>query len=224
MIGPETIPEVSSLLDDEMRAQLRDVFSKLTEDVWLISIVDTKNEKCLELASLLRDMERQGEKLHVELYPPKELPSLDDELVKDGHFPVVGIYREDHSFTGQSFLGVPGGKELNSLVISLYNTAGAGQPLEEKVKNRIQAIDKPVNIQVFVSLACHHCAQMVVSCLRMAALNPRISAQMVDANLFPDYVKEYGIERVPMTVLDGSQKLMGGKSLEEVLDFMEKNI
>lgn len=224
MMGPDVIPETSSLLDEEMRRQLGDIFSKLTADVWLVSIVDTRNEKCVELASLLKDMERQGEKVHVELYSPGEDKALEDELVKDSHFPVVGIYRENHTFTGQSFLGVPGGKELNSLVISLYNTAGPGQPLEEKTRERIQKISTPVDIQVFVSLTCHHCAQMVVSCLRMASINPHISARMVDANLFPDYVKAYGIERVPMTVFNGDKKLMGGKSLEEVLDFMEKNI
>lgn len=109
-------------------------------------------------------------------------------------------------------------------MIALYNTAGTGQAMEDQVKKRIQAIDKPVNIEVFVSLACHHCAQMVISCLRMAALNPGIRAQMVDANLFPDYVKKYGIERVPMTVINDAHTLMGGKSLEEVLDFIEKTV
>ena len=224
MIAPGTIPEVSSLLDEDLRRQLGDVFSKLQQDVWLLSVVDTKNEKCLELAALLKEMERLGEKVHVELFSPGENPSLEEDFTDGGHLPALGIYREGHVYTGESFLGVPGGKELNSLVMALYNTAGAGQPLEDKIKARIQAVDKPVNIQIFVSLACHHCAQMVISCLRMAALNPGIKAQMADANLFPDYVKKYGIERVPMTVINGSHTLMGGKSLEEVLDFIEKTV
>ncbi len=224
MIASGTIPEVSPLLDEDMRKQIGDVFSKLHQDVWLLTIVDLKDEKCVELASLLKDMERQGEKVHVELYEPGENLSLEEDLTDGGHLPALGIYREGHVYTGQSFLGVPGGKELNSLLIALYNTAGTGQAMEDQVKKRIQAIDKPVNIEVFVSLACHHCAQMVISCLRMAALNPGIRAQMVDANLFPDYVKKYGIERVPMTVINDAHTLMGGKSLEEVLDFIEKTV
>lgn len=62
MIAPGTIPEVSPLLDEDMRKQIGDVFSKLHQDVWLLTIVDLKDEKCVELASLLKDMERQGEK------------------------------------------------------------------------------------------------------------------------------------------------------------------
>ncbi|MDE6905160.1 MAG: thioredoxin family protein [Lachnospiraceae bacterium] len=224
MMAPDKIPEVSPLLDEEMRKQLGDVFSKLEQDVWLLSIVDIKNDKCVELASLLKDMERLSEKIHVELYEPGENPALEKELLDDSRLPIAGIYRDGHVYTGQSFLGVPGGKELNSLVMALYNTAGAGQPLEDKIKSRTQAVDKPVNIQVFVSLACHHCAQTVISCQRMASLNPSIRAQMVDANLFPDYVKKYHIERVPMTVINGVHTLMGGKSLEEVLDFIEKTV
>ena len=72
MIAPGTIPEVSPLLDEDMRKQIGDVFSKLHQDVWLLTIVDLKDEKCVELASLLKDMERQGEKVHVELYEPGE--------------------------------------------------------------------------------------------------------------------------------------------------------
>ena len=61
MIAPGTIPEVSPLLDEDMRKQIGDVFSKLHQDVWLLTIVDLKDEKCVELASLLKDMERHGE-------------------------------------------------------------------------------------------------------------------------------------------------------------------
>ena len=108
MSGLSSIPEVSRLLDEEMRNQLRDVLSKLNQDVWLISIVDTANEKCVELASLLKDIEKQGEKVHVELYAPGDMPELDKELIPEGRFPIVGIYNENKVFTGQSFLGVPG--------------------------------------------------------------------------------------------------------------------
>ncbi len=40
MIAPGTIPEVSPLLDEDMRKQIGDVFSKLHQDVWLLTIVD----------------------------------------------------------------------------------------------------------------------------------------------------------------------------------------
>lgn len=222
MIGPGMLPEESHLLDQDMRKQISGVFSKLDREIWLISIVDKAQEKCMELASLLKDMERQGDKVHVEFYEPGEEPELDCELTPEGKLPVVGIYEKGRVYTGQSFLGVPGGKELNSLIISIYNTAGPGQALDENTLKRIRSWNTPVTIQIFVSLACHHCAQTVTACLRMAALNEHISAQMVDANLFPDYVQKYQIERVPMTVLNDKHKLIGGKSTEEVLDYMER--
>lgn len=218
----EHISKVSPLLDDALRVQLREVLQKLTKDVFLVSFVDEENEKSVELASLLLDMEGLCDRIRVELYEKNEEPKLAEEVSPEGKLPAVGIYDGEHQYTGISFLGVPGGKELNSLVFALYNTAGPGQPIEEKVLNSIQSMEQETTIQVFVSLACHHCAQTVAAAQRMASLNPKISAQMIDANLFPDYVEKYKIERVPVTIINGEQKVMGAKSTEELVKLIRK--
>ncbi len=59
------IQKTSDLLDDDLRAQIANVFGKLTEDLEIVAIVDSGEEKSRELLSLLFDMETLGE--HVSL-------------------------------------------------------------------------------------------------------------------------------------------------------------
>ena len=77
-------------------------------------------------------------------------------------------------------------------------------------------------MQIFVSLACHYCAENVILSQHIAALNEHIRVQMTDAGLFPSLIEKYALERVPVMILDEKERLVGGKSMEELLDFFEK--
>ena len=76
-------------------------------------------------------------------------------------------------------------------------------------------------MQVCVSLACHHCADVVTACQRIASLNPDMSAQMIDARLYPELVKKYQIERVPVLIVNETHTFLGGKTMEEILTILE---
>lgn len=64
------------------------------------------------------------------------------------------------------FHGVPGRHEFNSFVVALYNMAGPGQPVDEGLKQRIQAIDREINVKVMVSLSCTMCPEVVMAVQR----------------------------------------------------------
>ena len=212
----------SHLLDDDMCGQIRRVLDRLLQDVWVRAVIDLSDKKGMEMAEFLKAFSSLNPKVHLQLYQPGECPGLEEELACEQLYPVTGLYLAETEFTGLSFRGIPGGKEINAFVIAFYNAAGAGQPLEEQVKIRIAALSQPHRLQVFVSLACHYCAETVILCQHVAALSHQIQVQMTDAGLYPSLVEKYGLERVPVIVRDDGQSLTGGKSMGEILDFMEK--
>ena len=71
------IPRTSVLLDDELRGQIRGVFGKLTEDLEIVAIVDSAEEKSKELLSLLFDVETLGEHVSVRVYEKGEKYRVD---------------------------------------------------------------------------------------------------------------------------------------------------
>ena len=79
-----------------------------------------------------------------------------------------------------------------------------------------------MKLQVCVSLGCQHCAQLVSYAHRVAWENPLVTAHMIDANLYPQLVQDYGIQRVPLTVIDGRTSFPGGKTMAELTTLLAK--
>ena len=88
-------------------------------------------------------------------------------------------------FTGLAFHGVPSGHEFNSFVLGLYNAAGPGQPLDDDLKARAEAIDTPIDVMILVSLTCTMCPETVLAAQRIASLNPNVRAEPTTSRTSP---------------------------------------
>ncbi|MDD6037661.1 MAG: thioredoxin family protein [bacterium] len=213
-------PRTSNLLDDELRLQIKGVFEKLTEDLEIVAVVDPAEEKSKELISLLFDVETLGEHIRVSIYDKGENPSTEADFDPEGRTPAMGFYKNGE-YIGVAFFGVPGGKEMNSFILGCYNAAGPGQEVDKWSQKKIGKLKKNSEIKVFVSLACHHCAATVIGAQHLAAMSPKLTATMIDANLYPDLVEKYKIERVPMVVINDEKTLMGEKSISDLAAVLE---
>lgn len=215
MLDANNIPAESPLLSDEMKAQLGGVFEKLQEPVVMKAVVNLECEKDRELASFLRVTETLSDKLHLELYGPEEAAKAVPEL-DTAYLPVTGLFREG-SYGRVAFHGVPGGKEINSFVLAVCNLSGPGQEIGAGLKKKIEKLRKPASLKICVSLACHHCPQLVAACQRIAILNPLVTAEMIDAALYPQLVEQYHIERVPLLIVNDKDCYPGQKTIEEIV-------
>lgn len=212
------IPEESSLIDQGLKTQLSGIFGKMEGQVAIKAVVDFSREKDCEQAAFLRAVSALSDKLDLELYGPDEagqVPELNTQWL-----PVTGLYR-DGRYGRASFHGVPGGKEINSFVLAIYNLAGPGQEMPRGLRKKIEKLDKKTNIKICVSLACHHCPVVVAACQRIAILNPNIEAEMIDAALYEDLVAKYDIKRIPMMIFNDSEIHMGGKEIEEIVTLLK---
>ena len=151
---------------------------------------------------------------------PGEDPGTDGAL-DASLLPATGVYAGE-AFGRMVFHGVPGGKEITGFAGALLNAGSAAKPLDRPTLKDIAKIKKPVDIRVCVSLACHHCAQLVMSAQRVAWENPLATAHMIDANLYPELVARYQIQRVPLTVLNGDKAIPGGKTMAELTTLLAK--
>ena len=137
------------------------------------------------------------------------------------HLPCVRVCRPDGSWTGLAFHGVPGGHEFTSFVLGLYNAAGPGQALDEDTRAAIQSIQKPIKLELLVSLSCTMCPELVTAAQRIAAENPHITAQVYDLNHFPDLREKYQVMSVPCLVInDGEQVSFGKKNIRQLLELL----
>lgn len=197
-----------SLFPPEMLAQLHTVFGRMASPLVL--------ELTLNNAPVSQELAGYME----------ALCALTDKLTltktgTDPDAPCVRVCRADGSWTGLSFHGVPGGHEFTSFVLGLYNAAGPGQALDAQTEAALQAIDRPTELQVLVSLSCTMCPELVTAAQRMAAANPHITAQAYDLNHFPALRDKYHVMSVPCLVVDqGKQVTFGKKNIQQLLDLL----
>lgn len=212
----------SNLLDDHTKKELSRVFKKLKRRTILLAVLEKDSSKSIELAQLLNTLSAISPDLECEYFLAGENPLLEKQLDNQNHYPAFGIFDGDLNFSGLSYLGIPGGKELNSLIYGLYNVSGAGQPINGKNKKRILALSTPHRVKIYVSLSCHYCCNTVIACQQISSLNPLISTQMIDAALFPDLIEKYKIERIPLITLDENQLFWGEKTLDVLISLLEE--
>ncbi len=110
------------------------------------------------------------------------------------------------------------GHEFTSLVLALLHSGGHPIKLEPEVIEQIAALDKELDVEVFISLSCQNCPDVVQAFNMMAAINPKVKATMIDGALFQDEVKQRDIMAVPSVFVNGELFGQGRMSLTEILN------
>lgn len=219
-IAANVKPGKSALLNDALRGQIQGVLARFENKISLVSIVDENNAKSIELRDLVLDIADLGDKVEALIYKKGENPEMEDKVHTD-KFPIVAILNKDSEYTGVKFHGVPGGHELNSFLIAMYNIAGPGQEINANVLNDIKSIDKKLNIKVGVSLSCHVCPDVVMAAQRIAIENPNIETEMLDLSHFPELKNKHKIMSVPAIIVNDEKVYFGGKKLEEIVKLLK---
>ena len=199
----------SALFDSAMLRQLHTVFDRMAGKLVLKLSLDDRPVSG-ELKQYMRELTSLTDKLSMEI--------VEDDSDK----PCVKVCRSDGSFTGLAFHGVPGGHEFTSFVLGLYNAAGPGQPVDSDLRASIAALPE-THMKVLVSLSCTMCPELVTAAQRIAAENPKITAEVYDLTHFPALRDKYNVMSVPCLVLNDGEKItFGKKNLRQLVDILKK--
>ena len=197
------------MFDDAMLAQLNAVFSRMENSLVLKLYLDARPVS-EELRGYMEELAKLTDKLSVEI--------MEESTEAD---PVVEVYREDGSYSGLAFHGVPGGHEFTSFVLGLYNASGVGQKVDEDILETLGKVDRRVDMKVLVSLSCTMCPDLVIAAQKMASLNDNITAEVYDLNHFPEIKDKYQVMSVPCLVINDGEKIsFGKKNIRQLLELI----
>ena len=208
-VKPAAEDNGNALFTSDMLAQLNAVFGKMESKLVLSLGLDSRDSSN-ELKHYMEELAKLTDKLSIRL----------EENVDEKEAPYVKVCREDGSYSGLAFHGIPGGHEFTSFILGLYNVAGPGQQIEDDIKSKIEAVDKETKIRLMVSLTCTMCPDLVVAAQRIASLNPKVSTEVYDLNHFPDLRDKYQIMSVPCMVINDGKPNFGKKDISQVLDLI----
>lgn len=196
------------MLDQAIKQQLKQYLSNLKEEVRLVVSLDESkaSQDILSLANEIADL--------------STLVSVIQDDQASARKPVMTVSNPTKN-TQLRFAGVPMGHEFTSLVLALLHSGGHPMKLEPAVIEQIAQLDKKLDVEIFISLSCQNCPDVVQAFNMMAALNPNIRATMIDGALFQDEVKQRDIMAVPSVFINGELFGQGRMSLTEILNKLD---
>lgn len=212
---------MTPLLNEDIRKQLKDILSMMKEDVTLVLFIKDGAPTSEETQQLLTEMTEISPKIHL------VVKDFDLDLVEKAAYditlvPSFVVLDSKLTYKGVKFNGIPAGHEINSLISALIEMSGVEDFYEESLKKTIQAIDKEVSIKVFVTLSCPHCPGAVQTAHRLAMLNPKIKAEMIEAQTFYELSDKYQVSGVPKIIINDKYELLGNHPVENFLKEIEK--
>lgn len=192
------------MLDANLKAQLAAYLERMTQPVELVAALDDTPASA-DLRALLKDVSEASPQVRV------------IETAGGGNrTPSFSVNRPGQAH-GPRFAGLPMGHEFTSLVLALLQVGGYPPKVDEAVLRQIRELQGDFEFEIYISLTCHNCPDVVQALNLMAIQNPRIKTTMIDGALFQDEVKEREIMAVPTVFLNGTRFGQGRMSLEEIL-------
>ena len=119
--------------------------------------------------------------------------------------------------TSLRFAGLPLGHEFTSLVLALLWTGGHPPKVEPEVIEQIKGLDGSFDFEVYMSLTCHNCPDVVQALTLMAIFNPKVKTTVIEGGAFQDEINAREIMAVPSVYLNGELFGNGRMLVEEII-------
>ncbi|GAB4202454.1 MAG: alkyl hydroperoxide reductase subunit F [Tibeticola sp.] len=192
------------MLDDTLKTQLAAYLERVTQPFELVATLG-EDETSRQLRELLET---------IAALRPTHIRLRTDG--RDARVPSFAIEPAGRAVQLR-FAGLPLGHEFTSLVLALLWAGGHPPKVEPALIEQIQALRGDYNFEVYMSLGCHNCPDVVQALSLMALLNPAIKTTIIEGGAFQQEVAARDIMAVPMVFLDGEVFASGRLSLEEIV-------
>lgn len=216
---------MSSLLNDEIRTQVSEVFSGLEEPIHVLFFgKDEECDYCSDTQQLLEEVTSLSDKIEMSIFnlEADEAVARQYNIDKAPGFVIAGKNGGQILDYGIRYAGIPSGHEFSSLINSFLLVSGRDSKLGDDIRKMLKELDKPVNMYVFVTPTCPYCPQAVILAHQMALESPMVESEMIEATEFPELSMRFNVSGVPQTTInEGAGTVVGavpeGNLMAEIL-------
>ncbi|MBK8181367.1 MAG: alkyl hydroperoxide reductase subunit F [Microthrixaceae bacterium] len=191
------------MLDDDLKTQLAAYLERVTQPFEIVATLGD-DEKSRELHDLLEEIAGMSQKITLRANGA------------DARKPSFTLNRVGGDMRLR-FAAIPLGHEFTSLVLALLWTGGHPPKVEPEVIEQIKNLDSDLDFEVYMSLSCHNCPDVVQALTLMAVNNPRVQATIIDGGLYQDEIEARQIMGVPTVFLNGEMFGSGRMNVEEII-------
>ncbi|MBN2219623.1 MAG: thioredoxin family protein [Kosmotogaceae bacterium] len=214
---------MAKLLPDNITKQVKEVFSSMEGSVKALLFKSEKNcDYCSTAEQMLQELSEIEGKISYEVH---DLASETAAKYGIELAPSMVLLNPEGDDKGVRFLGIPAGHEFGTLLQDIVSfSKGAISDLSKDSIKRIETINSPVDIKVFVTTTCPYCPKAVLTAHNIAMVNKNITAYMVEANEFQEMSKKFGVSSVPQIVINDKVTFVGAYPEGQFVDQVMKAI
>lgn len=192
------------MLDDSLQSQLKAYLERVTQPFELVASLED-SENSAQMRALLEQIAGLSDKIALRLDGT------------DARRPSFALRRASGAEQHLRFASIPLGHEFTSLVLALLWTGGHPPKVEPGVIEQIRNLGGDYRFEVYMSLSCHNCPDVVQALSLMAVLNPRVRTVVIDGALYQGEVDARQIMAVPTVYLNGELFGSGRMDVEEIV-------
>lgn len=210
-----------AIFNEEIRNQLIDMLGQFPRKV-NVAFFGSENgcRSCKDTLQFMTEFSELHENMKLEVFDVEKDKEYAEQLGVD-KVPSMVILDEEKNDFGMRFFGIPAGYEVHSLISAIKEMGGIPADLPVEIEERISKLDKDVHIRVFVTPTCPYCPGAVITGHRLAMLNKRIKADMIEANTFPEESAKYGVRGVPKIVINETHEFVGSQPITKFLETID---
>jgi glutaredoxin-like protein len=189
-----------ALLSTVDAEQVKKLFGTLTKDVNIRLYTQKLNcPGCADTELILAELALLSERLKIEVLNALTEP---ERKATDSVDLVPAILISDGTHNRTRLYGTPSGYEFTTLLTAVMDAGSESESLEQPTLDFLAGLRSDLHFRVFVTPTCPYCPRAAVLALRMAQKSPRVRADVIEANEFPEISMKYRVQGVPRTVVN----------------------
>ena len=170
---------------------------------------------CPQTQQLLEELAELSPKLNLETVDFYAEP---ERAKEEGISRIPAIVIGPESGGRARFFGLPLGYELPVFIESIKAVSRGSTRLSVNTRKQLRRVNRPVQLQVFVTPGSEVSAGMVLLAHAMAVESRQITADVIEAEEFPELARRYGVRQVPLTIINEFATVAGMVSQDELLE------
>jgi len=201
---------MSMIPDDKKELIRKELQEKMQDPVRIVMFTqEFECRFCSDTRKLVEEVASLNDKITLEVFDFVTDESKTKEFGIE-KIPALAIIGERDY--GVRFYGIPYGYELQTLIEAIINVSQGKTNLSEKTKEILAEVNRPVHIQVFVSLTCHHCPVAASVAHKLAIESDFVRADVIDSSEFPQLAQKYAVMGVPKIIINEKVEFVGAFS------------
>ena len=206
------------VLSESDKLEIKKLFSGMDGKVELLLFTSQLGcYSCSKTETLMREIDGLSDKISLKIYDKEKNEQIAAKYNIELVPAVVIVGKENY---GIKQYGFPGGREIMPFLEAIKNSSMQKPILSEEISKKIDTMDSPVEVKIFITSTCPYCPDMVRGANYYALAADKVSTVTIMSNEFDEYSKNYKVNSVPTIIFNEKVKREGQMSEEAFVNYL----